>query len=249
MNPEPLIGVLADDGFEDGVEALGIDGRVAGDLKRRVEAEDVATLPFRPEGEAGDDGGAGAGGEFDEGGVGAGLEAEEIDEDAFGEGGVLIDENTDGFVRLQGTEDGAGGFFLFDEEVAGEAAAALDERVDAGVVERADDDVHRLGHEGVRERAQFPIAEMGGGEEDALACGFSALEVFEAFIANPLRDVGTVDLREAGEGDEEAGDGGEDAIGDGRALVGRIAGEGEIAQGDAAESREGVIEKRCVKAG
>ncbi len=203
------------------MEALGVGGGVAGDFEGRVEAEDVAALGFGPEGEAGDDGGSGAGGDFDEGGVGAGLDAEEIDEDAFGEGGVLIDENADGFVRLEGAEDGAGGFLFLDEEVAGEAAAALDERIDAGVVERANDDVHGFGHEGVGEGAEFPIAEMGGGEEDAKAGGFGALEVFEALVANPLGDVGAVDLREAGEGDEEAGDGGEDAIGDGGVFGGR----------------------------
>ena len=46
---------------------------------------------FRPDGEAGDDRGAGPGGDLRKGGVGAGGSAKEVDKDAFLQRSVLID--------------------------------------------------------------------------------------------------------------------------------------------------------------
>ena len=58
-----------------------------------------------------------------------------------------------------------------------------------GIIERADHDVHRLRHERVGEGAEFPVAEVGGGEEDASA-GLLGFEImFQSFVTYPLVNV------------------------------------------------------------
>ena len=97
-------------------------------------------------------------GEFDERGSGAGFAAEEVDEDSFGGDDVLIDQDADGVAGVQGFQNFAGGFLLVDDVIAGERAAPFDPGVQPRIVEWADHDVHRLGHVGVGERAELPVA-------------------------------------------------------------------------------------------
>ena len=80
MDPEPLIGMLADYAFEDSVDTDGVLLRVARDGDFRIEAEDELLLGLGPECEAGNDGGSGMGCEAREAGSGASGDAEEIDE-------------------------------------------------------------------------------------------------------------------------------------------------------------------------
>ena len=218
MNPEPLAGMLADHLFEHCMKASSILGGVAGYLKWRMKFEDVLAFGFRPYGKAGNDRGAGTGGDFREGDVGASGSSKEVDNDAFLQGRVLIDENPNGFVLMQGAEDGAGTVPFDDQVVAGKPAAIFDQAVDAGIVERTDHDVHRLGHERVGEGAKFPVAEVGGGEEDASAGLFGFEIVFQAFVTDPLVYVFAVDLGKACEHPDEAREGAEDFAGDGAAL-------------------------------
>lgn len=152
MNPKPLVGVLADYGFELRMNALGVCGDVARHGNFRIEAQDVAVFFGGPEGEAGDYGGSAVMGELREGGAGTGFDAEEIDEDALIEGGVLIDENADGVAGLKRFQNSPGSILFLDDVIATEGAVTLDERIDAGIVERADDDVHGRGHPGMCER-------------------------------------------------------------------------------------------------
>ena len=84
MNPQPLIGVLADDRFQLRMHALGIRGDIASHVDFGIETNNIARFLGFPEGKAGNHGGSGVVGELDESGSGAGLAAEEIDEDAFG---------------------------------------------------------------------------------------------------------------------------------------------------------------------
>ena len=87
-----------------------------------------------------------------------------------------------------------------------------------GLSSGPDHDVHRLRHERVGEGAEFPVAEMGGGEEDA-AAGLLGFEiVLQAFVTYPVMNVLAIDLREAREDPDEPGDGAEDFVGDGAAL-------------------------------
>jgi len=104
VDPEPLIGVLADDGFEPAVEGLGVAGGVAGDFERGVDAQDVSALGIGPEGEGGDDGGAGVGDKLGEACACAGGDAE----DAVIERDGLVDQDGDGLVVPEGFEDAAG---------------------------------------------------------------------------------------------------------------------------------------------
>src|SRR3954469_25745962 len=108
MNPEPLVGILANDRLELRLQRLRVALRVAGHGDGRIEAEDVAALPGGPESEAGDDGGAAARGEFREARAGARGGPEEIDKDPGIGRGILIDQNTDRLVGAERFEDRAG---------------------------------------------------------------------------------------------------------------------------------------------
>ena len=78
--------------------------------------------------------------------------------------------------------------------------------------------MHWLGHERVREGAQFPVAEMSGGEQDA-APGLLRFEVMlKAFVTDQLMNVLGIDFGEACEDPDEPCDGAEDFICDGPAL-------------------------------
>ena len=127
MNPQPLIGILADHGFQQRVYALRVRLNVAGHLDRRIEAQDVALLGFRPQRESRNHGRSAVMRELDEGGAGAGLVPEEIDEHALVERGVLVDQNADGLARRQRPQNFARGFFLLDDVIAGKRAALLDQ--------------------------------------------------------------------------------------------------------------------------
>ena len=181
--------------------------------------------------------------EFREGGAGAGFPAEKLDEDALVERRVLIDENADGFACFESFQNAAGGVFFLDDVVAAEGSVALDERVNARIVERADDDVHRRGHPGVGERAEFPVAQVGGGNEDSSALGESGLEVFQAVITNQRGNVLGRKARQAGEGGEQTRDGKENAVG--YFVRVRVSGHGQVFCRDAAEAGDENIDKPC----
>ena len=84
--------------------------------------------------------------------------------------------------------------------------------------------MHRLGHQRVGEGAEFPVSEVGGGEEDA-ASGLLGVEiVLQTFVTDPLVNVLAVDLRETGEDPDQPGDGAEDLVGDGPSLGGDFSG-------------------------
>ena len=104
--------MLADHFFKFCMQALRVLGSVAGHWHRRIEAQDVTAFLFGPDRETGDHGRSGVRGDFGEAGVGASAGAEEIDEDAFLERGVLIDQDADRLVLMQGAEDGAGAVAL-----------------------------------------------------------------------------------------------------------------------------------------
>src|ERR1041385_8352555 len=143
VNPEPLVGILANHFFQFRLQGLSIAGEIAGNGERRGETKDVAALPIAPEGEAGNHGGAGMRGEFGEAGAGAGFLAEEVDEDAVGDAGVLIGQDTHGLIRGQGFENRAAEIFLADGHVSRESAAAFDHRIEIRIVERTHNHVPR----------------------------------------------------------------------------------------------------------
>src|SRR5579864_6860427 len=107
VNPEPLARMLADHVLQQRMQAAGVIGGIAGHGDGRVKAQDVAALLAGPQSESGDNGGAGSRGDLSKRGVGAGGRAEEVDEDAFLERGILIDQDADRLVLLQRAQDGA----------------------------------------------------------------------------------------------------------------------------------------------
>src|SRR5688572_25705661 len=112
--------------------------------------------------------------------TGASRSAKEIDENTFVGRGVLIDEDADGFVASERTQDGARGVFLLNDVVAGETPTGLDQPVNARIIQRPNDDVHWLGHKRMRECAQLPIAQMGCGKQNALAATLRLQEVLDS---------------------------------------------------------------------
>lgn len=250
VNPKPLAGMLADNLFKDSVQALGIGCRVARYLKWRMKFEDVSLFVFIPNREAWDDGRSGLGGDLGEGGVGARGGAEEVDEDAFVERRVLIDQDADGFVLMERAQNGSGGVPFGDQVVARKLTALFDHSIDGGIIERADHDVHRLGHQGVGEGAEFPVAEVGGGEEDASASLLGVQKMFQSFVTYPLGNVLAINVRETREDPHQTGDGAENLVGNGAALGGRFLriGEFEIAHRGAAQAGNGEVEQGGVEA-
>jgi len=91
-------------------------------------------------------------------------------------------------------------------------AAALHQRVDVGIVERPDQHLHWTRHQGVGVGTEFPVAQVGGGEQDP-APGFDRLrEVLETLVANPLRHVAPADPWQPGEGHQQPSDRPEHAV-------------------------------------
>src|SRR5580698_6651521 len=114
---------------------------------------------------------------------------------------------------MQGAQDGSCTVPFNDLVVAGELSAILDQAVDAGVVEGTDHDVHWLRHQCVCEGAEFPVAEVGGGEEDASAGLFGLEKMFKSFVTYPLVNVLAIEARESREDPDEARYGDENFIG------------------------------------
>ena len=126
--------------------------------------------------------------QFRERAAGAGLHAEEIDEHALLGRGVLVDQNANRFARGQRLQNAARRVLLRDQVVTRQRAIALDQGVDARIIERPHHDVHGRDQIGVGEGAQLPIAQVRGGDQDALAALVRSGEIFQALITDPLRD-------------------------------------------------------------
>jgi hypothetical protein len=174
MNPKPLVRVLTDHIFKKDVEGAGVlydvTGRIAGcdQMDRRVEAKVVFTRGCVPDHEAGNDRRARAESERgDSRGCGC-RDAEEIHENAFIARGVLIDEDSDGFIVAQGFQKIAGGMSLVDWRVSGESPICFDELFHPGVVYFSHDKLHRIAVKGVREAAKLPRAEVRRQKNDTL---------------------------------------------------------------------------------
>ena len=182
---------------------LGVSGRV----DRRIELENVAAFGFRPQREAWDDRRSAMSGQFGEACRYASWDAEEVDEDAFAESGVLIDQHTHRLVLAQRAQDASGIVALFNYVVARYGAAAGHQRIDPVIVKRAHHDMHGLLRQnGLSEGAQLPVAEVRRDEQNAVAFLHRGFEVLKAVVTNPIGNVLGIDLREAGEGDEDARD-------------------------------------------
>ena len=185
MNPEPLVRIFADGRFDRSLNACRVFDCIAGHLDWRVEAQDVAAFLFTPYGEARDHGGAAAFGELCECQIGAGLLAEELHERGIISRRILIDENADGLVvAKERVRDRARKIALREQGVTGKRAPRFDEIVNQRIIQRAHDDAHFLGEQGVGKCAEFPVAQMRGGEQDTFAVGFRLFVVLKAFVLN-----------------------------------------------------------------
>src|SRR5580698_5649897 len=101
--------------------------------------------------------------------AGAGLHPEKIDEHALVERGVLIDQDSDSFISGQRAQDSSSGILFFNDAIARKSTALLHQAIDAGMIQRTDHDIHWGRHQGVRESAELPVAEMRGSHQNAAA--------------------------------------------------------------------------------
>src|SRR5579863_2835907 len=134
MDPEPLVGILADDALEYRMKSRRIRLQVAGNSDGRKEAEDVFLFRLRPKCKTRDDGRAGVGSQLHKARSGAGWDAEEIHKDAVLERSILIDEDAHGLIGGQSFQNAAREIFFLDEPVAGKSPVPLHHAVDERIV-------------------------------------------------------------------------------------------------------------------
>ena len=106
--------------------------------------------------------------------------AEEIHEDAFVERCVGVGEYAYRAAFAKHFQNRARGAVFFDRLISGEAAIAIDERVDARIGDGPHQEMQRVAVERVREGREFPCAHVAGEEQDAFAAALGALEIFGA---------------------------------------------------------------------
>src|SRR5580692_1187881 len=111
---------------------------------------------------------------------------------------------------------------FYNQMITRKPAAIFYQPVDAGIIQWPDHDVHRLGHQSVGEGAEFPIAEMRGGEQNAASGLFRFEIVLQAFVADPLMYVLAIELGKAREHPDKPRDGAENFVNDGPALGDRF---------------------------
>src|SRR5581483_6183948 len=172
MDPQPLVGMLADYAFQQRVDTLRVFVRVACDLNLGIKPKHISTLGFRPESEPGNYGRARAGCDLGECSSRARFHSKEVDELALGWCSVLIHQDADGFIVLQGPQNATRGLAFRDDAIAGQLPVTLHERVHLRVIKRSHYDVHRLRHERVRKGAELPITQMRRRKQDTPADGF-----------------------------------------------------------------------------
>src|ERR1035438_3608855 len=95
VDPQPLIGIGADRGFESGVQSRRVARGIARNFHRRIEPQHVAALVFHPQRVGRNYRRAAVRGDFGKAHAGAGGHAEEIDEHAGLERRVLVDQDAD----------------------------------------------------------------------------------------------------------------------------------------------------------
>src|SRR5271165_6972698 len=117
------------------------------------------------------------------------------------------------------------------------------------MVERPDHDVHRLSHQCVRERAQFPIAEVRGGNQNATAAFLRLEIVLKSLVTDPFGNVFPIDSREPREGIDQPRDGSENLVDNRLALLRGFLGvrHFEIAARGPAQAWQNNIEKLRVE--
>src|SRR6185312_16235903 len=234
VDPDPLLGMLSNDVFDDFGESLRVFEDIAvgvsgsNQIDGRFEAESIFAEAGVPPAVAGHDGSVGVQCDAREAGRRASRLAEEIDEDAFFAHGVLIGENANGSLSMQDAQKGAGGFVFEDRLIAGEAAIAIDERVDTWIVERAGHVVEREAVESVREGAEFPRADVAGEIEDAFAAALAGEEIFVAVEDDVALDVLFGVAGEAGEFGGHPAEIAEHTAGDGDTLRTGCVGKGKV---------------------
>ena len=236
--------------FNDPSEALGVGAdvgvKVAGadEFERRLEAETVFPEVAIPVAVAGDDGGVGLQGQASETLGGAGGDTEEIYEDTFAGQGVEVEEDANGAAGAEDSEKSADGVGFVYRDVAGKTTIAIDEGIDTGIVERADEEVQRKAEESLRGRAELPGAHVSGEIENALAAMVGGGEVFETVGNDDAVDGSAVEVVEVnqlgGHPAEMAGEVAEEAA---------TAGVGPVGEGDAEVDETGAAKRRTESVG
>ncbi len=103
--------------------------------------------------------------------------------------GVLVGEDSYCALLFQDFQHSARGFILENWPIAGEAAVAIDEGIDALVVDGARHIMQRETIERVGEGGEFPCADVTGEIEDTFALLSASQEIFVAVQDDELFDV------------------------------------------------------------
>jgi len=135
MDPQPLIGIFADGGFESRVHLLRVALHVAGHFHRRLEVQHVTPLLIRPQRVPRNHGRAAVVREFHKRAAGTGLHAKEIDKHALVGRSVLVDQDSYRLARRQRPQDTARRILLRDGTVARKLAPRFHQRIDAGIID------------------------------------------------------------------------------------------------------------------
>ncbi len=162
VDPHPLLGILPDNTFDSRVDALRVPFDVARYFNARIEPQRVLFGTFVPKCESRHHRSAGMVRKFNESRSGAGQLTKKIDEHALRCAGILIDQHADRLIVLQCLNNRARRIAFEDQAISGKRAPLFDNRINQRIIERARHHVHRFGHQGVCERAEFPIAQMRG---------------------------------------------------------------------------------------
>lgn len=214
MNPHPLVGITPDNLFQGRVDALGIGRWIAAHFNLRIKTEHIAAGIFVPKRKTWNNRRPTVMRQLSEHRARTSKPAEKVDENAFRNSGVLIDEDADRLIILQRLDYGTRRVLFVNQPVSGESAAILYQGVDTRVIQRPNHNVQWLRHDGMRESAEFPVAEMRRCDQDAAAGAFRGQIIVKPFVGDPIADIRRIQARETGHTDKHAGDALEDTVDD-----------------------------------
>src|SRR5215472_10028758 len=137
-------------------------------------------------------------GETRQAGSRAGCHAEKIDKDTLRRQRILVRQNPDRAICREHFQDGPRRLILFDRLIPAQAAVIHDERVDARIVDGADEEVQRMSEKGLREGSKLPGAHVPRQKEYSLPLCLRGGEILEAIKQNDPVDVLLRVTREAG---------------------------------------------------
>ena len=101
---------------------------------------------------------------------------------------IRVHEDPDGFPLAQCAEDMPRGFALRDEAIPAERAIGLNEPIEPRIIQRPNEDGHRVAVKRMGEGTQLPRAEVGGEDEHAPPLSPRAFVMLETLVSDKGAD-------------------------------------------------------------